>query len=207
MKKDIKLFLVKDNFVNHGDLLPGEQKSSPNTVNASENEAPEKAQRRPSRSLEEIMKQHPGKFTNGQAKPESERISAFILPGGRPGNNLQKTPATPEMWEEHQRIDKGLEESLRKYNPPTEVPVKSQERTSLPFAEISKLHPGRFIDGNAELMEKGITAFIIPGMGIKPEPMEVSMENEATAEDWKMFEDGEKSLDAMMKRHEAIRKK
>jgi len=89
----------------------------------------------------------------------------------------------------------------------SETQGNPQQRASLTFEELSKLHPGRFIDGNAELESKGITAFIIPGMGMKPTPPETPIENEATPEDWVMFNEGEKALDAMMKRHEAIRKK
>ena len=38
-------------------------------------------------------------------------------------------------------------------------------------------------------------------MGMKPEPPEESIENEATAEDWADFERGEEALNEMAKRH------
>lgn len=127
---------------------------------------------------------------------EWETVAACPDRGGSSRKELPPA-ADEDDWAEFDRneeiLTKIVQEHQEKNFSKTEVPGKSQERTSLPFAEISKRHPGRFIDGNAELEAKGITAFILPG----GRPQE---ENVATKEDWKMFEEREKSLDEMAQR-------
>lgn len=221
MKKDTKLFLVIDNSMDQGDPMSKKQKSDRVAPNSSATGTQGMQRRTTSQSFEETSRLYPGRFIDGNTELASKGLSAFILPGMRikpsQSEEAQDNVATKEDWEEFDRNEmildrivqdhiiqnekeeqsqvKGTNENI------TKTPAKPQERTSLPFAEISKRYPGRFIDGNAELESKGISAFIIPGMGMKPEPPEEPIENEATAEDWADFERGEEALNEMAKRH------
>lgn len=77
-------------FVVHRDTTRREDMDMTSDSNDIEEDETGSKERKPSLTLEEIMKKYPGRFTIGHEKLEKEGIKAFILPGCPPQMKLWK---------------------------------------------------------------------------------------------------------------------